>query len=57
MSVLDEHTAQSGGDWGLALRAALEMRGVQDVLVDAIAFEELDGSGAQSTSRALRAAS
>jgi hypothetical protein len=44
MSVLDEHTAPSGGDWGLALRAALEMRGVQDVLVDAVAFEELDGN-------------
>ena len=44
MSVLDEHVAPSGGDWGLALRAALEMRGVQDVLIDAAAFEELDGS-------------
>ncbi len=44
MSVLDEHVAPSGGDWGLALRAALEMRGVQDVLVDAVAFQELDGS-------------
>ena len=52
ISALDEHVAPSGGDWGLALRAALEIGGMQDVLVDT-----WSSTAAQASSMASRAAS
>jgi len=41
---MDEHTMVSGGDWGLGLRAVLQLRGVEDISIDSCVFEEIDGS-------------
>jgi len=41
---MDAHQMPAGGDWGISLRAGIEARGVEKVVIDSCTFEEMDGN-------------